>query len=62
MVNGLAAKTNLQWIQSYHGAPENPQEGSESGADMRGNCTRCGKALPDHEAQAEHSEKSHLGA
>lgn len=62
MVNGATPKVKLQWIQGYHGAPENPRSGSESGADMRGNCPRCGKALPNHEAQSDHNEKVHLGA
>lgn len=48
----------LQWIKDYH----KPEKGfSNSGADLKGNCTRCGKPLPHHEAQDAHNHKVHLG-
>lgn len=60
MANGQGYGGKLQWIAAYHEGDSSNQGASGSGADMIGNCTRCGKVLPNHEAQDQHNSQAHL--
>ena len=59
MVNGVNFDINLQWMRDYHN-PTTEITGTPSGADMKGNCTRCGQELPTHEDQDAHNMQVHL--